>query len=95
MTLDGDVMRMRARPALVLAAGQTLALQPGSWHLMLIGVAAPLRVGQTVPLWLTIETQAGQRYELAVQAPVRALSAAAQGHDRDAHHGPSHEGAGH
>jgi copper(I)-binding protein len=90
MTMEQDVMRMRARPALVLKAGQTLALRPGSWHVMLLGLSAPVVAGQTVPVRLTIETQAGVRSEVVVQALVRALHAPSGTMTHHAGHGSGH-----
>lgn len=71
MTMQGDVMRMREIPAIEIPAGATVKLAPGALHLMLEGLTAPLRQGETVPLVLTFE-RAGER---RVEAPVGALGA--------------------
>jgi len=55
MRMDGDVMRMREMPALDLAPGQRVKLEPGGLHLMLTGLKAPLKVGDRVPLRLRFE----------------------------------------
>ena len=57
---DGEIMRMRAVPALEIAAGATVTLEPGGLHVMLIGIKEPLKEGQTFPLTLVLE-QAGER----------------------------------
>jgi len=47
------VMRMRETPGIVLPGGQAVTLGPGGYHIMLMGLKAPLKEGQTVPLHLT------------------------------------------
>lgn len=80
MAMVGDVMKMRQIPALALPAGQAVALKPGGYHLMLIGLKQALKAGATVPVSLVIERQDGQRETLNLQAPVRALGAAPAKH---------------
>ena len=55
MRMDGEVMRMREIGVLDLPVGRTVRLAPGSLHLMLIGLKAPLKVGDKVPLVLRFE----------------------------------------
>ncbi|GAB3261710.1 copper chaperone PCu(A)C [Chitinimonas naiadis] len=74
MKLEGGIMKMRRLPGLDLAAGQTLQLKPGSYHVMLMQLATPLAAGQTVPLVIHVE-QAGKRLEIAVTAEVRGVAA--------------------
>ncbi len=53
MTMEGDVMKMRALPQLDLKTGQKLEMQPGSGaHIMLMGLKKPLTVGDSFPLTL-------------------------------------------
>lgn len=53
MSMQGNIMRMRQVAAIELAPGATLAMQPGKgYHLMLMGLKAPLKAGQTLPLIL-------------------------------------------
>lgn len=65
---DGDVMRMRAVPAIDLPAGQAVTLQPGGLHLMLIGLTAPLEEGGSVPVTLRFERAGEVTVPLAIQA---------------------------
>ena len=58
MAMDGSVMRMRQLPALTLPPGQPVTLQPGGSHIMLEGLKAPLKQGQTIPLHLTFAKSA-------------------------------------
>ncbi len=55
MTMDGNVMKMRQVDAIELAAGQTGELKPGGYHLMLMGLKAPLKAGDQFPLTLKFE----------------------------------------
>jgi hypothetical protein len=85
MAMDRDVMRMRAVPALALPAGQTVALKPGGYHVMLMDLKAPVKAGDVVPLTLTLEGADGQRQTLEVKATARAAAAAAGAHDHGSH----------
>lgn len=53
MSMDGGVMRMRETAGIMLPAGQPITLSPGGFHIMLTGLKAPLKEGQTIPLHLT------------------------------------------
>lgn len=55
MTMEGDVMKMRQVDAIELASGQTVELKPGGYHLMLMGLKAPLKAGDQFPLTLKFE----------------------------------------
>lgn len=67
-TNDNGVMRMRQVPAIDLPAGETVTLQPGGLHVMMMGLTAPLAEGASFPVTLTFE-KAGS---LTVQVPVQA-----------------------
>ena len=51
--MAGMVMKMRLLAGLTIPAGQKVALAPGGMHIMLVGLKAPLREGQSFPLTLT------------------------------------------
>ena len=56
MKMDGNVMRMREMPdGLPIPAGGMAELKPGGFHLMFIGLKAPLVEGETVEATLTFE----------------------------------------
>ena len=81
MAMDGNVMTMRALPeGLLLPAGKPVALKPGGVHLMLMGLKQALKAGDTVPVILVIEGADKKRESLEINAPVRALGAAASEH---------------
>lgn len=75
MAMEGDVMKMRAIPALPLPAGKPVALKPGGYHVMLIDLVAPVKEGETVPLTLVVEGKDGKRTTVDVAATVRPLNA--------------------
>ncbi|MCX6409211.1 MAG: copper chaperone PCu(A)C [Actinobacteria bacterium] len=52
--VDGS-MSMREVKQVVIAKGATLKLEPGSYHIMLMGLKSPITVGQKVPITLTFE----------------------------------------
>ena len=51
--MAGMVMKMRPLAEVAIPAGQTVALAPGGMHIMLVGLKAPLREGQSFALTLT------------------------------------------
>jgi len=66
--MEGDVMKMRQVPAVDVPADGTAALQPGGFHVMLIGLKAPLKEGARFPLTLTFERAGTVTVEVAVEA---------------------------
>lgn len=59
--LENGVMEMRPVPTLTIAPGQRITLDPASgYHIMLIGLKAPLKEGDQVPLTLTFEHAGSQ-----------------------------------
>jgi copper(I)-binding protein len=62
---DGE-MGMRPVDAIALPAGTAVALEPGGYHIMLIGLVAPLEAGTTIKVTLTFE-QAG---DITIDVPV-------------------------
>ncbi len=57
-----------------LPAGVTVALAPGAWRLVLPALKRPLKLGDRVPLVLTIKAPDGGTQEIAVDAEVRRRS---------------------
>ena len=80
MKMEGNTMQMRAVRGLDLPAGKAVALKPGSYHMMLLDLKAPLVAGSTVDLTLVVEGKDGKRETVRVKAPVRALGAAMTDH---------------
>jgi copper(I)-binding protein len=53
MRMEGNVMRMRAIEALDIPPGGAVTLGSGGYHVMLVGLAHPLAVGNQVSMTLT------------------------------------------
>ena len=54
-TMDGDVMRMQQVAAIEIPAGGQVELEPGDYHIMLIGLHRDLAVGDRFSVTLTFE----------------------------------------
>ncbi|MEY4428865.1 MAG: hypothetical protein RLZZ182_1554, partial [Pseudomonadota bacterium] len=94
MKMEGDVMRMRALPSLPVGAGQTVSLQPGGNHLMLMDLKQPVAAGSRVPLSLKFKDAKGQVFEVSVSAVVQATApgqAPAKAGAGHGDHGDHHE----
>lgn len=70
VTMDDGVMRMRRVGSVPIPAAGEAALEPGGYHMMLIGLYEPLDEGDSVPLLLRLRS--GRTLE--VVAPVRESS---------------------
>jgi periplasmic copper chaperone A len=73
MAMTGMVMQMRPIAGVTIPEGQKVALKPGGMHVMLIGLKAPLRQGQTFPLTLTF-AKAGPETVTVVVGKIGAMS---------------------
>jgi periplasmic copper chaperone A len=72
MKVENGVMKMREiAGGLPIPAGGSVALKPGSYHVMLIGLKKRLSVGEQLRLTLTFE-KAGN---ISVTVPVQAMDA--------------------
>ena len=69
MSMEGDVMRMRQVEAIALPAGQSVELKPGALHMMFMGLKAPLKAGDKVPVTLKFEKAGELTVMVRVQAP--------------------------
>jgi periplasmic copper chaperone A len=72
MQMNGQVMQMRAVPALDLPAGATVLMKhgtPDGYHLMLRGLKAPLRDGDRFPVSLRFEKAGDHTVQVWVQTP--------------------------
>lgn len=73
---DGDVLKMRRIEAVVLGARATVAFKPGGMHVMLLGLTAPLKEGESFPLTLEFEASGA----LTVDVPVKSVAEGATAH---------------
>ena len=84
VVMDGDVMKMRPVEAVVVPPGGSVELKPGGYHIMLIGLEAPLAEGDHVALTFVFETAGA----IALDAPVQ--TAVSTGHDAGRDHDHMH-----
>lgn len=69
MRMDGSVMRMRElEKGLEIPPGATVALKPGSFHIMFMELNAPFAVSGKVPLTLVFERAGSIDVEMTVEA---------------------------
>ena len=68
-TMEGGMMRMRQVEKIDVPAGGSVSLQPGGFHVMLIGLKQKLVPGTEIPLTLKYEDGS----EVTVSAPVKKL----------------------
>lgn len=89
MKMEGDVMRMRAVPALDLPAGKSVALRPGGFHLMLMELKQSLTRDSQIPVTLRFQDAQGRSSEMQLSVPVllSAPGSAAQGAGGQGHPG--------
>lgn len=69
-TAEGGMMMMRpVKGPIAVPTEGPLVFQPGGYHVMLIGLRAPLAAGDTVPLSLLFDDGSAARLQLTVAAP--------------------------
>jgi len=79
MKMDNGVMKMRAlSEGLDLPANQSVELKPGSYHLMLMDLKAPLMKDSSVALTLTFKDAKGKETQQQISVPVTAGAPAKQ-----------------
>ena len=87
MATEGGMMRMREVKAIELPAGKTVNLGESGYHLMLDGLNAPLKEGETVPLTLSIMVGKQGVVKVETTVEVKSLTATeAESHDDEHMH---------
>jgi copper(I)-binding protein len=86
MTMEKDVMKMRAMKGLDLPAGKSVELKPGGYHVMLMDLKQQMKEGDTVPVTLVVEGKDKKRTTVEVKAAVKALTAQAKPADPHSAH---------
>jgi copper(I)-binding protein len=71
MKMVGDMMKMRPVDALPLPAGKPVELKAGAYHMMLMGLKAPVKFGDVVPIRLVVEDAQGKRQTVDVAATAK------------------------
>lgn len=87
MVMGGQAMMHPHPEGLTIAPGATATLKPGGWHLMLIGLKRPLKVGDRFPATLRFEKAGEMQVEFIVQtgAPAGAGGMGGMGGGHDHH----------
>lgn len=85
MKMDGGVMKMRAVPVLDLPANQPVELKPGSYHLMLMDLKAPLMKDSSVALTLVFKDAKGVESKQQISVLVNTGMAAEHSHGQHQH----------
>lgn len=68
---DGAMQMLEIEGGVPVGPGESVAFEPGGNHVMMMGLAAPLKEGETLPLTLVFE-HAGK---VAVQVPILGVGA--------------------
>lgn len=76
MTHEGGVMKMREVKEIALPAGQRVNLGESGYHLMLLGLKAPLKAGEDVPLTLNVRLANKRIVKIEAKAAVKPLTEA-------------------
>jgi copper(I)-binding protein len=88
MSVENNIMKMRElRGGLEIKPGETVELKPGSFHLMILGLKAPYKVGAPVQGALTFEKAGTVEVEFKVEAIGAKESPAADHGGHGAHKG--------
>ncbi len=73
MKMEGQQMVMQQVRAIELPANTAVALT-GQYHLMFMGLKAPLKEGSTIPVTLKVKLPSGYVETVSLQVPVKAIS---------------------
>ncbi|MGE5147680.1 MAG: copper chaperone PCu(A)C [Candidatus Eiseniibacteriota bacterium] len=91
--MDNGIARMRPVEAIEVMPGSPTVLRPGGMHVMLLGLKAPLKVGDSITVTLTFE-KAG-KVDVTVPVQRSAGGAEGMGHDQMNHDQTDHGGMNH
>jgi hypothetical protein len=96
MKMEKDVMKMAPLPSgLDLPAGKVVELKPGSYHVMLMDLKAPLAKDTTVPLTLTLQDAKGMKSTVELKLLVGMQPPAMPSHDHGTHNHSEHNHGDH
>lgn len=77
---DGGVMKMRPVPSIDIKAKGEAVLKPGSLHVMMIDLKAPMKEGDVVPITLSFDDGSTKQVNAKVIRPMAAPMPAAMEH---------------
>lgn len=67
--VDADIKMRPLAGGVAIPASNTMTLKPRGYHLLLLGLKAPLAKGSTLPITLTFEKAGAVALEFAVEEP--------------------------
>ena len=79
--MDDGVMKMRPVEAIEIAPGEPTLLQPGGLHVMLMGLKAPLRLGESFLMTLVFERAGRVEVEVKIEEATKTTPSAGEDHD--------------
>ena len=86
MTMEGDVMKMRAVERMDIKAGEKIEMKPGQgYHIMLMGLKKPLKAGESFPMQLSFR-KAGKVQLTVTVMEVGAATKSSQDEQMHQHH---------
>lgn len=91
MSMDNNVMRMREVKAIDITPGAKIAMKPGDgYHLMMLGLKEPLKVGDKFPMTLVFEKAGSVEVSISVDATVPKAAASASAPAAEPAHNHKH-----
>jgi copper(I)-binding protein len=70
MSMEGGVMKMRPlADGIAIGPGETVALKPGGFHIMMMKLSGPIKTGESLPITLSFEKAGDVTLEF-VAAPI-------------------------
>jgi len=82
--IDGMLKMRQVKGGLKIPAGDTVMLKPGGYHIMMMGLHAPLKEGTTFPLTLSFDS--GEDVTVTVNVNAPGAMGPVSGHDGGAVH---------
>lgn len=95
MSMDGDVMRMRRVESVEVEEGDIINFKPGGYHVMFMGLKAPISKDQTVVFQLEFQDKDGAISSIPVKAVATMTGQMGHDHDHSHEHEHSHSHAHH
>jgi copper(I)-binding protein len=90
--MENGIARMRPVDAIEVTPGSPTVLRPGGLHVMLMGLKAPLKVGDTITVTLTFEKAGKVEVTVPVQKSAGSMGGMDHGGMGGMDHGAMHPG---
>lgn len=91
MSMDGNVMKMREVGEISVPSGAKVEMKPGNgYHIMLMGLSQPLKVGEKIPLTLSFEKAGKAEVSVVVEDAARQAGQTKEGAEARSKPVPAH-----